>query len=148
VLLTPAPAADAHTRTQETTNLDSRITADPDLPGVSWHVYTGGLLIEVRNDSDEVLVVEGYEGEPYLRIGPDGVERNRRSPATYINDDRVVRRVGGRTSVAMPPDVDPTAPPEWIRIDTEPLARWHDHRVHWMSPQPPPSSRQVRSRGH
>lgn len=137
VLLTPGPAANAHTRTQETTNLDSRITADPDLPGVTWHVYTGGLLIEVRNDSDEVLVVEGYEGEPYLRIGPDGVDHNRRSPTTYVNADRVVRRVGGRTGVAMPPDVDPTAQPEWIRIDTEPLARWHDHRVHWMSPQPP-----------
>jgi hypothetical protein len=137
LLVVVSPAADAHTRTQETTNLDSRITADPDLPGVRWKVYTGGLLVEVVNDGDEVLVVEGYEGEPYLRIGPEGVERNRRSPATYLNDDRLGRRVSARTDVAMPRDVDPAAPPEWIPLGDEPRVLWHDHRVHWMSPQPP-----------
>jgi hypothetical protein len=137
LLVVVSPAADAHTRTQETTNLDSRITADPDLPGVRWKVYTGGLLVEVVNDGDEVLVVEGYEGEPYLRIGPEGVERNRRSPATYLNDDRIGRRVSARTDVAMPRDVDPAAPPEWIPLGDEPRVLWHDHRVHWMAPQPP-----------
>jgi len=136
-LLLPAAPADAHTRTQETTNLVSHITADPGLPGVEWKVYTGGLLLEVVNHSDRVLVVEGYEGEPYLRIGPDGVERNRRSPATYLNDDRVEQRVGTRTGVAMPPDVDASAAPEWIRIDTEPRAIWHDHRIDWPAPEPP-----------
>jgi hypothetical protein len=137
LLVVSSTGAAAHTRTQETTNLDSRITADPSLPGVRWKVYTGGLLVEVVNDGDEVLVVEGYEGEPYLRIGPEGVERNRRSPATYLNDDRIGRRVSARTDVAMPRDVDPAAPPEWISLGTEPRVLWHDHRVHWMSPQPP-----------
>jgi hypothetical protein len=111
LLVVSSSGADAHTRTQETTNLDSRITAEPDLPGVSWKVYTGGLLVEVVNDSDEVLVVEGYEGEPYLRIGPEGVERNRRSPASYLNDDRIGRRVSARTDIAMPRGVVPFLPP-------------------------------------
>lgn len=137
-VLLPASTASAHTRTQETTNLASRITHDPNLPGVRWQVHTGGLLLEVANDGDEVLVVEGYDGEPYLRIGPDGVERNRRSPATYLNDTRIEQRISARTDVAMPMAVDPSAPPEWIQVDTEPRALWHDHRVHWMSPSPPP----------
>lgn len=137
VVLMPGASADAHTRTQETTNLASRITDVPDLPGVTWKVYTGGLLIEVVNTSDQVLIVEGYEGEPYLRIGPDGVEHNRRSPATHLNDERVQRRISSRTDVAMPITVDPSAPPEWIHVDDEPRARWHDHRIHWMSTQPP-----------
>ena len=136
-VLFPATGAAAHTRTQETTNLRSRITQDPGLPGVTWTVHTGGLLLEVTNDSDEVLVVEGYEGEPYLRLGPDGVEHNRRSPATYLNDERIGLRVSSRTGVAMPRDVDPSAPPEWIKVSDEPHALWHDHRVHWMSTQPP-----------
>ncbi len=131
-------AAHAHTRTQETTNLDSRITADPELPGVTWTVHTGGLLVEVVNRGSQVLIIEGYEGEPYLRIGPDGVAHNRRSPATYLSDPRTERRISTRTSVAMPPDVDPEAPPEWVTIDDEPRALWHDHRTHWMSPEPPP----------
>jgi hypothetical protein len=138
LLVTAPSAAQAHTRTQETTNLDSRITTGPDLPDVEWTVHTGGLLVEVVNHSDGVLIVEGYEGEPYLRIGPEGVAHNRRSPATYLNDRRTEQRVSTRTSVAMPVDVDATAPPEWITIDDEPRALWHDHRVHWMSPEPPP----------
>ena len=137
-VLLPVSSAAAHTRTQETTNLDSRISHDPDLPGVAWTVHTGGLLVEVANHGDQVLVVEGYEGEPWLRIGPDGVEHNRRSPATYLNDERTELRISSRATVAMPPDVDATAPPEWVHVSDEREARWHDHRLHWMSPEPPP----------
>jgi hypothetical protein len=137
LLAMPPGQADAHTRTQETTNLHSSITADPGLPGVRWTVHTGGLLLEVVNEGPDVLIVHGYEGEPYLRIGPDGVDRNRRSPASYLNDARIGRRVSTRTDVAMPRDVDAGAPPEWVRLADEPRARWHDHRLHWMSPAPP-----------
>jgi hypothetical protein len=137
LFLAPAAPSEAHTRTQETTNLHSRITSDPGLPGLRWTVHTGGLLLEVVNEGPHEVVVHGYQGEPYLRVGPDGVERNRRSPATYLNDDRLGRRVSARTDVAMPRDVDPAAPPDWVHLSDEPLVRWHDHRLHWMSPAPP-----------
>ena len=129
LLAVPSPA-DAHTRTEETTNVQSRITSDPSFDGVTWTVHTGGLLIEVANSSDEVLIIHGYDGEPYLRIGPDGVEENRRSPATYLNRDRYER-------TTLPPVVDASAPPEWQHVQDEPRMVWHDHRTHWMSPQPP-----------
>lgn len=137
LVLWSASGADAHTRTQETTNLDSRITGAPDLDGVVWTVHTGGLLLEVANHGERVLVIEGYEGEPYLRIGPDGVERNRRSPTTYLNDERVERRLSSRSDVALPMAADASAPPEWVPVSSEPRMVWHDHRVHWMSPLPP-----------
>ena len=127
----PATApAQAHVRTQETTNVVSTITEDPALDGVTWTVHTGGLLVEVSNTGSGTLVIEGYDGEPYLRIGPDGTHRNRRSAATYLNRER-------DGAVTLPPVVDPAAPPEWVRISTRPQARWHDHRTHWMAPQPP-----------
>jgi hypothetical protein len=125
-----ASPADAHTRTEETTNVHSRLTAADVPDGVEVVVHTGGLLIEVRNDSPVPLLVHGYDGEPYLRIGPDGVEHNRRSPAAHLNRERY-------GNVAMPPDVDPTAAPEWVTIGSRPVHVWHDHRTHWMSPQPP-----------
>ncbi len=125
-----APGA-AHTRTLETTNIDSRIVESPGLEGVTWKVHTGGLLIEVVHRGDGVLVVEGYEGEPYLRIGPDGVERNRNSPATYLSEERFGR-------IAIPPNADASAEPDWRPVDDEPRHIWHDHRTHWMSPEPPP----------
>jgi hypothetical protein len=130
LLAVPASAAEAHTRTQETTNVVSRIVDDPGLPGVEWTVHTGGLLLEVEHHGPGVLVVAGYEGEPYLRIGPHGVDRNRNSPATYLGEDRY-------GEIAVPPNADPLAAPEWRRISERPHHTWHDHRVHWMSPSPP-----------
>ena len=123
--------AEAHTRTEETTNVVSEVTHEPALPELEWIVHTGGLAVELVNHGGATVVIEGYDGEPYLRIGPDGVERNRRSPATYLNDDRF-------GDVAIPPDVDPQAPPDWIHLDDRPRHVWHDHRTHWMSPEPPP----------
>jgi hypothetical protein len=129
-LLGSAASAEAHTRTEETTNVHSRVTS-ADLPdGIEVIVHTGGLLIEMTNTTDQPLIVHGYEGEPYLRIGPDGVEHNRRSPAAHLNRERY-------GNVAMPPDVDPMAEPEWVLIGARPRHVWHDHRTHWMSPEPP-----------
>jgi len=130
VLLATSPPAEAHTRTKETTNITSRIISAPLPTGVEMTVHTGGLLIEVENQTDTTLTVYGYGGEPYLRIGPSGVEHNRRSPATYLNASRY-------RDVAMPRDVDVDAAPEWIHIDDAPSYLWHDHRTHWMSTAPP-----------
>jgi hypothetical protein len=135
LLLAAAPAA-AHTRAQAASNLQSSVTAAPELDGVRWHLYAGGDLIEVVHTGAQELVVLGYEGEPYLRIGPDGVFTNRNSPATYLNAERYA-------DVAVPPRADPTADPEWTQVSTTPSYAWHDHRVHWMSPQAPPAVREA-----
>jgi hypothetical protein len=131
VVVVAVPAvADAHTRTKETTNIRSVITSAPDLEGVSWTVHTGGFALEVINTGDRDLIIEGYDGEPYLRVGPAGVHRNLRSPATYLNRDRYER-------VTLPPVVDATAAPDWQLVHERPRVVWHDHRTHWMSPEPP-----------
>jgi hypothetical protein len=84
----------------------------------------------VTNRGEEDLVVLGYEGEPFLRIGPDGVFENRNSPATYLNAERY-------GDVAVPPRADPRAEPAWGLVTRTPSLAWHDHRVHWMSPRQP-----------
>lgn len=77
------------------------------------------------------VVVLGYDAEPYLRIRSDGaVEQNRRSYATYANEDR-----DGRTEV--PAIVDPEADPDWERVGAGGAWAWHDHRAHWMGTGPP-----------
>ncbi len=130
VLLGWTAGADAHTRTEETTNIVSEVVEGPELPGVQLTVHTGGLAVELVNEGDQPVIVEGYDREPYLRIGPDGVQRNRHSAATYLNSERF-------GDVALPPTVDPDAPPDWVHVDDEPRWVWHDHRTHWMAPQPP-----------
>jgi hypothetical protein len=101
-------------------------SVSPELPGVTVRLLDFGDQLEVVNPTATELAVPGYSGEPYLRIGPDGVWRNALSPATWLNLDRL-----GRTPV--PDDVDIDAAPRWEQVSTRPEYAWHDHRTHWMS---------------
>lgn len=125
-----SPAA-AHGRGSDATNYSSTITAAPDLEGVEFHTYGGDEYLGVTNTSDTEIVIEGYEREPYLRVGPDGVFENRQSPATYINAERY--------GTNQPEGVDPSSEPQWVRVGDGPTVLWHDHRIHWMSPQLAPA---------
>jgi hypothetical protein len=108
-------------------DFDGRVLAvTPAMPGVSVRILQFGDELELVNRSNTEVLVPGYSDEPYLRIGPDGVWRNARSPATYINLDRY-----GRTT--LPPQADDRAGPDWVQVSTEPQYVWHDHRTHWMS---------------
>jgi lysylphosphatidylglycerol synthetase-like protein (DUF2156 family) len=107
----------------------------PVVPGLDVKVVEAGSRLEVENRTGQELVVFGYKGEPYLRIGPDGVFENRLSPATYLNRSR---KGGTPTEAAEKAKVGDT---DWAKISSEPLARWHDHRIHWMGNINPPDVR-------
>jgi hypothetical protein len=108
-------------------NFDGRVLAvTPAMPGVDVAVLSFGDDLELVNRTGTEVAVPGYSDEPYLRIGPDGVWRNRNSPATYINLDRYAR-------TPLPPNADPLAAPDWQQVSTDSAYVWHDHRTHWMS---------------
>ena len=108
-------------------DFDGRVTSlSPHLPGVTVRVLQFGDDVELVNRSGTEVEVPGYDDEPYLRIGPDGVWRNQRSPATYINLDRYAR-------VTLLESPDSLAEPPWVQLSTEPHFVWHDHRTHWMT---------------
>lgn len=133
LLVLTSPAA-AHGRGSDATNFDSRLLNTPDLDAVSWGVQGSDEYLSVTNTSGSELVVLGYEGEPYLRVGPEGVWRNRNSPATYLNEDRYAQ-------TTVPSHADPEAEPDWERISDGSDHYWHDHRIHWMAPVVPPQVR-------
>ena len=130
VVATAGPAL-AHGRSSDSTNFDSRILATPGLDDVSWRIYGGDEYVAVSNAGAQEIMVLGYDGEPYLRIGPEGVFRNRLSAATYVNADRYA-------NVAVPASVDPDAAPDWEQVSDGSSWYWHDHRTHWMAPTRPP----------
>lgn len=146
VLVATASPASAHGSTPDGTNyrssvaavVDERTDDVVDAGTVTWSVVGGEGLLQVRNTGWADVVVTGYDDEPYLRVGPDGVFENRNSPAAYLNTDRF-------GNVAVPSDVAPDDAPDWRRLSDGDLWRWHDHRIHWMAPTPPP---QVRDRPH
>jgi hypothetical protein len=114
----------------------------PASPFIHITVVDSDDRLQMRVDGDHTVVIDGYEGEPYLRFSPGGVYRNARSPATYLNDDRY-------GTVRLPVRASPTAAPEWVSV--APGGRtyeWHDHRIHWMSTSDPPVVVAERSRLH
>jgi hypothetical protein len=127
-----SPAAGAH---QGNPNFRSEINA------VTPAALGDGLQLTVQNFDDniqlvnrtgKVVVVKGYEGEPYLRFNPDGrVEVNLNSPAYYLNEDRL-------GDVSLPERADPDAAPQWSEVDDSGTWSWHDHRSHYMAEGIPP----------
>ncbi|WP_229399499.1 hypothetical protein [Micromonospora okii] len=131
VLATAAPAAAHGGEAPDGTDYRAEVTGlAPTRAGLTARVIEAGARLELVNRTGRPVEVIGYHGEPYLRIGPDGVYENSRSPATYLN-----RTVAGDT--ALPDRANPAAAPDWRRVDDGSTARWHDRRTLWQEPDPP-----------
>ena len=112
LVVVPAAPASAHGPTPDGTNYRSTVTgvvgsdgAPDSVPGITWRVLGGDGLLQVRASGDAEVVVTGYDEEPFLRVGPDGVFENRNSPAAYLNGDRYA-------AITVPSHVDADAPPD------------------------------------
>ena len=131
LLAAPPAAADP----PRPTDYRSTVTeVEPATGGVHARVVGGDAFLELTVAEGHEVVVHGYGDEPYLRFTANGtVERNRRSPATYLNEDR-------RGAVDLPPQADPEAEPEWETVASGGRYAWHDHRIHWMGGGRPPGA--------
>lgn len=97
-----------------------------------------GEQIEVHVRGTARVVVEGYQGEPYLRIDRRGSFENTKSPAVASNRTRIpgsAPRGGGDTV-------------RWVRLSADPQVRWHDHRAHWMGGSTPLRVERAPGRSH
>jgi hypothetical protein len=113
-------------------NFRSQLTAlTPSVSGLQLTVVRGDEALRLHNKTGRMVVVEGYDGEPYLRFKPDGtVEANQRSAATYINADRY-----GLQKV--PQNALPGAKPRWKQVGADGSYTWFDHRIHLTAARPP-----------
>ncbi len=94
----------------------------PSVAGLAVQVAPGAVpavFVDYRGSAP--IVVLGPEREPFLRVGPDGVEANLHSPLWIDNLRTRDQEVGGLLA-------DPTAPPSWSRVSAEPTIAWLDPR--------------------
>ena len=114
---------------------------EPQVAGLTARVLDRDDRIELTNETGRQVVVVGYQGERYLEFRRSGVYENANSPAKYLNQDRY-----GRTTT--PPNARSGAPPVWAIVATTNTYSWHDHRIHWMSPIPPPAAQREPDKRH
>ena len=135
-----AVAASAHGADES--NYKSVITSiTPPTAAFTIHTIELGSRMELTVARGHTVEVKGYEDEPYLRISDQGIFENFHSPSHWLNKDRYGR-------VALPSEADATLPPEWVRTGNGPSVRWHDHRTHLMTLQPPPEVKQAPGQQH
>jgi len=125
-----APPALAH---EGNPNYRSTVRAvQPAVEGLTVQVLNFDDRLELRNGSGRTVTILGYDDEPYARLLGDGtVQLNRRSPATYLNEDRFA-------DAEVPDSADAEAAPVWRTLDGSSRFEWHDHRMHWMGKGLPP----------
>jgi hypothetical protein len=100
----------------------SRLTSPREVaPGVQVTLLPGrapGLMLS--NSSALNVVVYGEHGEPFLRIGPNGVDANVNS-ATWWSSARSAR--------PQPSTFDPAARPQWNKVAPMPRFSWIEPRA-------------------
>jgi hypothetical protein len=122
--LVPA-AALAHQGNPNMKSVVNQLT--PHVAGVTLQVLNNDDRFQITNRSRDTILVQGYDGEPYARIAPDGtVLVNHNSPAFYLNTDRY-------GAVTVPKTANAKATPDWQLLDKTGVFQWHDHRMHYMS---------------
>ena len=127
-----AAAAPAYAH-QGDPNFRSTVTAiSPPAAGVEAEVANLDDRLVLTSNGGHTVEIEGYEGEPYARILPDGtVQLNTLSPAYYLNEDRFAE-------ADVPETADAEAPPRWETVSSSGRLEFHDHRIHWMAQGTPP----------
>ena len=102
----------------------------PTVAGVKIEVaHSVNYQFVARNDSGQTITFLADSGEPFLRIGPTGVEGNFASPTFYDSNDPQ-----GATQFPEQAKPGPDVPPIWRRVAAEPTWGWYDHRLHPADP--------------
>lgn len=130
-LLGLAAPASAHAADAQGVDADYLTTLTEVPAGVSATVVESGSRLELRLSGASEVVVLDEAGEPFLRLTGDGAELNEDSPYAWRTMDR-------RGITEVPADADGVGEPRWTTISDDPVAIYHEHRMHWTELDPPP----------
>lgn len=96
----------------------------PVLEGLTIEVATSVTTqLVMANTSGRPVEVLSDQGQPFLRVGPAGVEANLASPEWYLSNLPF-----GEGPI--PEDASPDAVARWATVAEEPSWGWFDHRLH------------------
>lgn len=127
-----APAALGH---EAGGGIRYRLTGvSPEVDGLTVQVLRGlAAQVVVGNATGQLVEVLDDAGEPFLRIGPDGVVGDVASPAWRASDRPF--GLGGADPAGPTP-----APSRWVELSPDPSWGWYDHRLHERPVTAPPDA--------
>lgn len=132
IVLVTAPVASADPA-GPTDYETSVVEIAPPVTGFEVNVIGGDAFIQLVAEPDVKVEVVGYGGEPYLVFEDGLVMENDLAPTKYVNENRyAIAEIPEKASVS--------ADPLWVEVSSNGTYSWHDHRTHWMNPQPPPGA--------
>lgn len=106
------------------------LSITPATPTIHPTVEGGDSFMLLKVDAGTTVEVPGYQDEPFLRFDADGtVYENSVSYTASVSDTRYVTETPTDTS---------GLEPQWRKVGDGGSYAWHDHRIHWMSPNNPP----------
>ena len=106
----------------------------PTVPGITVEVvYSANYQFLVSNTTAQAVTFLADTGEPFLRIGPDGVEGNFASPTFYASNVP-----NGRDTFPPQAKAGPDVAPLWRKLARQPNWGWYDHRLHPTEQYLPP----------
>ena len=111
-------------------------TVSPATAGLQVLTTADGLGVRLSWTGHGQVVVYGYGGDEYLRLGPTGVDENVLSPSVRLNSNQPLPEAGG-----YPHALDP---PQWRHVSDEHVAQWYDQRLTWLGPPPAAVQRDTR----
>lgn len=127
------PSAEAHAVTGvKATNYKSEIVGiSPRAGQLEVRLLDLGRRIELVNRGPADVVVIGYDGEQWLRVGPRGRFENE-----YSNSAYVARQRPGQVSGPPPDPAKASGPPRWRRTGDGNTLVWRDRRTRFDGPTP------------
>lgn len=104
------------------------VSIEPPVDGLTVRLLGGDSFVELRAPHGVAVEVIGYKGEAFLRFHPDGTVEE--DVASYTSRTSKTRYGSNLTA-------EVSATTDWRVVAHDGVRLWHDHRSHWMSPQPP-----------
>ena len=127
------PSAEAHAVTGvKATDYKSEIVGiSPRAGQLDVHLLDLGRRIELVNRGPVDVVVLGYAGEQWLRVGPRGTFENVYSTSAYVERQRP-----GQATGAPPDPAKASGPPRWRGTGDGNTLVWRDRRTRFDGPTP------------
>ncbi len=130
-----APPAEAHTTGPQLVSHFDRIS--PESPGVEYSILSTGSApyVTVAVHGPHVFEILGLQGEPFIRIGSDGVSLNHNSPSLYLTKDP------SKKPASLPAVVNKT--PSWDHVSDQPVSHYYETRAEWPHVGQPEEARRL-----